>query len=180
MKENYTRCLHHTLKYEGGYVNHPKDPGGATNRGVTQAVYDQWRKAHGHPHQSVKAITEEEVQGIYRKQYWDKVRGDDLPVGVDMAVFDFAVNSGVSRAIKYLQGVVGVAQDGAMGPGTLAAVEAKEAAGFDVAGAVTNKRLAFMKGLNTWPTFGKGWSARIADIGKVTVAMRADTKTRMA
>jgi len=165
MKENYAFCLQQVLKYEGGYVNHPQDPGGPTNKGVTQDVYDGWRKAHNQPTQSVKNISMDEVQGIYRQLYWDKIRGDDLPDGVDMAVFDFAVNSGVSRASKYLQTIVGAPQDGIIGPQTIQATKDY------VAMALTNKRLSFMQSLSIWPTFGKGWGARINDVKKQILAL---------
>ena len=158
MKENYAKCLAQVLKYEGGYVDHPKDPGGPTNKGVTQAVYDSWRKSQNLPTQSVRAIADSEVAAIYKNLYWDRISGDNLPSGVDFAVFDYAVNSGVSRAAKTLQAVVGVTQDGQIGPATIEATKTY------VAMAVTNKRLAFMQSLSIWSTFGKGWSARIADV----------------
>ena len=158
MKENYPQALKQVLKYEGGYVDHPKDPGGPTNKGVTQAVYDNWRKSQNLPIQSVRAIADSEVAAIYKNLYWDRISGDLLPSGVDFAVFDFAVNSGVSRAAKTLQAVVGVTQDGVIGPATI------QAAKTYVAMSVTNKRLAFMQSLSIWSTFGKGWSARIADV----------------
>lgn len=158
MRENYAKCLAQVLKYEGGYVDHPQDPGGPTNKGITQAVYDAWRKRNQQPTQSVRYINDTEVGAIYRQEYWDKISGDDLPSGIDFAVFDYAVNSGVSRAAKTLQSVVGVTQDGQIGPQTIQATQAY------VAMAVTNKRLAFMQSLSIWSTFGKGWSARIADV----------------
>lgn len=158
MKENYPQALKQVLKYEGGYVDHPKDPGGPTNKGVTQAVYDSWRKTQNLPTQSVRNINDSEVAAIYKNLYWDRISGDLLPSGVDFAVFDFAVNSGVSRAAKTLQAVVGVTQDGQIGPATIQATKTF------VAMAVTNKRLAFMQSLSIWSTFGKGWSARIADV----------------
>lgn len=160
MKENYDFCLQQVLKYEGGYSNHKLDPGGSTMRGVTQDVYDGWRKSHNQAVQSVKNISNDELQGIYRQLYWDKIRGDDLPSGLDLAVFDFAVNSGVSRASKYLQSIVGTPQDGIIGPVTI------QAAKMYVAQALTDKRLGFMKSLSIWPTFGKGWQARINDVKK--------------
>jgi lysozyme family protein len=158
MKENYPQALKQVLKYEGGYVDHPKDPGGPTNKGITQAVYDAWQKSQNLPTQSVRNISDATVAAIYKQQYWDRISGDNLPSGVDFAVFDFAVNSGVSRAAKTLQAVVGVTQDGQIGPATIQATKAY------VAMAVTNKRLAFMQSLSIWSTFGKGWSARIADV----------------
>jgi lysozyme family protein len=165
MKENYPQALKQVLKYEGGYVDHPKDPGGPTNKGVTQAVYDSWRKSQNLPTQSVRGIADSEVAAIYKNLYWDRVSGDLLPDGVDFAVFDFAVNSGVSRAAKTLQAVVGVTQDGQIGPATILATKTY------VAMAVTNKRLAFMQSLSIWSTFGKGWSARIADVKAQIIAL---------
>ena len=165
MKENYAKCLAQVLKYEGGYVDHPKDPGGPTNKGVTQAVYDNWRKSQNLSIQSVRAIADSEVAAIYKNLYWDRVSGDLLPSGVDFAVFDFAVNSGVSRAAKMLQSVVGVTQDGQIGPATILATKTY------VAMSITNRRLAFMQSLSIWSTFGKGWSARIADVKAQIIAL---------
>jgi len=164
MKENYPQALKQVLKYEGGYVDHPKDPGGPTNKGITQAVYDNWRKSQNLSIQSVRGIADSEVAAIYKNLYWDRVRGDDLPSGVDFAVFDFAVNSGVSRAAKMLQSVVGVTQDGQIGPATILATKTY------VAMSITNRRLAFMQSLSIWSTFGKGWSARIADVKAQIIA----------
>ena len=165
MKENYAQALKQVLKYEGGYVDHPKDPGGPTNKGVTQAVYDNWRKSQNLAIQSVRAIADSEVAAIYKNLYWDRISGDSLPSGVDFAVFDYAVNSGVSRAAKTLQAVVGVTQDGVIGPATIQATKTY------VAMTVTNKRLAFMQSLSIWSTFGKGWSARIADVKAQIIAL---------
>jgi len=165
MKENYPQALKQVLKYEGGYVDHPKDPGGPTNKGVTQAVYDSWRKTQNLPTQSVRNINDSEVAAIYKNLYWDRISGDLLPSGVDFAVFDFAVNSGVSRAAKTLQSIVGVTQDGQIGPATIQSTKTY------VAMSVTNKRLAFMQSLSIWSTFGKGWSARIADVKAQIIAL---------
>ena len=165
MKENYPQALKQVLKYEGGYVDHPKDPGGPTNKGVTQAVYDNWRKSQNLSIQSVRAIADSEVAAIYKNLYWDRISGDLLPSGVDFAVFDFAVNSGVSRAAKMLQSVVGVTQDGQIGPATILATKTY------VAMSITNRRLAFMQSLSIWSTFGKGWSARIADVKAQIIAL---------
>ena len=165
MKENYAQALKQVLKYEGGYVDHPKDPGGPTNKGVTQAVYDSWRKSQNLPTQSVRAIADSEVAAIYKNLYWDRISGDNLPAGVDFAVFDYAVNSGVSRAAKTLQSIVGVTQDGVIGPATIEATKTY------VAMSITNRRLAFMQSLSIWSTFGKGWSARIADVKAQIIAL---------
>ena len=165
MKENYPQALRQVLKYEGGYVDHPKDPGGPTNKGVTQEVYDDWRKSQNLPVQSVRNIADSEVAAIYKNLYWDRISGDNLPSGVDFGVFDYAVNSGVSRAAKTLQAVVGVTQDGQIGPQTI------QAAKTYVAMSITNRRLAFMQSLSIWSTFGKGWSARIADVKNQILAL---------
>lgn len=165
MKENYALALKQVLKYEGGRVDNPKDPGGRTAFGITQDTYNAWLKKQNLPLNDVFNISKDAVAAIYRQEYWDKIRGDDLPSGIDMAVMDYAVNSGVSRAAKTLQGVVGVAQDGQIGPQTI------QAAKDYVAMAVTNKRLAFMQSLSIWSTFGKGWSARIADVKNQILAL---------
>lgn len=167
MKSNYDASLAATLKYEGGYSNHPRDPGGATMRGVTQRVYDAWRRKNGLAPRPVRQLAQSELEAIYRRDYWDRCRCDDLPSGVDLAVFDFAVNSGPARAIKYLQGVVGVTQDGVIGPHTIAAAEAMPDCGVKLCDA----RLAFMKRLGTWSTFGRGWSDRMTDVRKKVAAM---------
>jgi len=168
MKDTFQRALALVLKHEGGFVNHPADPGGATNKGITLAVY---REVYGKGKtvDDLKRITDEQVAHIYRTRYWAKVRGDDLPAGLDYAVFDFAVNSGPARAAKYLQRIVGVTQDGVIGPQTLAAV-----AKHDPAKLITrlcDDRLNFLKGLSTWPTFGKGWSRRVVDVCCDALAM---------
>lgn len=160
MNSNFDKCLALVLVHEGGYVNHPRDPGGATNRGVTQAVYDAYRKTRARPVQSVKFITDDEVKAIYRFQYWDRVQGDLLPAGLDYAVFDFAVNSGVGRASKYLQAVVGTPQDGVIGARTLAAIQSPT----NAINALCDRRMSFLRNLRTFLTFGKGWTRRVNDV----------------
>lgn len=155
MKDNFPTCLKTVLRYEGGKVDDPRDPGGRTAYGITQRTYDAWR---GKPGKDVWTITQDEVAAIYKQNYWDKISGDDLPDGVDMATFDFAVNSGVSRAAKYLQSTVGVTQDGVIGPKTVLACKTY------VANQLTDKRLGFLKGLPTWSTFGRGWANRVNDV----------------
>lgn len=161
MRANFDKALSAVLVHEGGYVNHPKDPGGATNKGVTQAVYDDWRQVIRLPKQSVKDLTDAEVMAIYKKNYWDRVKGDELPIGVDYAAFDFAVNAGVYRAARYLQEAVGVAPDGQIGPVTIAAVKA---CGPKLIDTLCDARMAFLKRLTTFDTFGKGWTRRVEDV----------------
>lgn len=157
--DSFELCHPWVLAHEGGYVNHPKDPGGATNQGVTQRTYNAWRRNQGLPLQDVREISAGERDAIYRGQYWNAIRGDDLPRGVDYAVYDFAVNSGPTRAAKYLQSVAGVAQDGVIGNVTLAAVAAMPAA--NVIKALCKSRMAFLKRLKHWPTFKNGWTRRV-------------------
>ena len=158
MEANFFKSLEMVLKHEGGFVDHPDDPGGATNKGITHKTYSDFL---GRPLEDVdelKNIPEEHVQLIYKQGYWDKVKGDNLPSGVDFAIFDWAVNSGPGRAAKALQKAVGATADGAIGPKTLAAVEAADAA--EIIKAVADEREAFYKSLRTFNTFGKGWLRR--------------------
>ncbi|MPZ57598.1 MAG: N-acetylmuramidase [Rhizobiales bacterium] len=161
MKVSFTKALDRVLVYEGGYSNHPRDPGGPTNKGVIQRVYDGWRKSRGEAPRSVKHITAAELRAIYKRQYWDKVQGDRLPAGVDFVVFDGAVNSGPSQATKWLQRALRMSRvDGDLGEATVAA--ALSAPDHDVLIAdILRRRLGMLQGLTTWPDFGKGWSSRL-------------------
>ncbi len=170
MNKNFQRALELVLKHEGGYVNHPSDPGGHTNKGVTLDNYRRYVKPGGTV-ADLKAISDEEVATVYRRFYWDAVKGDDLPAGIDYAVFDFAVNSGPSRAAKYLQRVLGVAQDGIIGPQTLAAARAAKPS--VVIDNLCDRRMIFLKGLSIWPTFGKGWTRRVEDVRTESKRMAA-------
>ena len=111
------------LRWEGGFVDHPADPGGATNKGVTQAVYDRWRTRHGLEPRSVRQLEEGEMNAIYRQGYWVPPRCDLLPVDLDLVQFDTAVNMGPGRAVKFLQHAVGAVPDGDFGENTRKAVE---------------------------------------------------------
>lgn len=168
MRRNFDQIMVWLAAYEGGFVNHPSDPGGATNRGVTQAVYDAFRRRHGQPTRSVRALTDAEHDAIYLHQYWMPVRGDDLPSGLDATVFDFAVNSGVSRSVKTLQRALnakgaGLAVDGQIGELTLAAIDdvGPGQGVVELIVDVNERRLAFVKRLSTFKTFGRGWTRRI-------------------
>ena len=168
MEDNFEQCLALVLKHEGGYVDHPKDPGGRTNRGVTQKVWEEWV---GHPvdEAAMRALTVQDVAPLYKKNYWDKIKGDRLPMGVDYACFDLAVNSGVGRAAKTLQQAVGVSADGAIGPATLDAVEAADAR--SLATEICDLRLKFLQSLPTFATFGRGWSRRVAEVEETAFKM---------
>lgn len=178
MRENLETALKHVLVHEGGFVNHPKDPGGATNRGVTQRVYDAYRDRQGQSRRSVRAITAEEVADIYKRQYWDAIRGDDLPSGLDYAVFDYAVNSGPRRAAQDLQRELGVAVDGLIGNVTLAGVAKADV--YDLIDRLCARRMRFLKGLKHWPTFGKGWTRRVTDVAEIAMAMATNPKADTA
>jgi lysozyme family protein len=168
MRENWDRAFAEVIKYEGGYVNHPKDPGGPTKFGITQATLSQWF-GRAATIAEVRALTKEAVKPIYKRRFWDVIRGDELPGGVDFATFDFAVNSGVSRAARYLQSVVGVKQDGQIGPATIAAVNRYSAA--DVVKKLVAKRRGFLMGLRTWASFGKGWNRRVVSVQTIALTM---------
>lgn len=163
-----SQVLPQLFEHEGGYVNHPRDPGGATNMGVTQAVYDAWQDSHGEGRKSVRLIRRDEAAAIYRQRYWNVVRGDDLPAGVDYAVLDAAVNSGPKRGAKWLQQALGIEADGAIGAATVAA--ARNAADkVALVKDICRRRLGFVQALKTWKVFGKGWARRIAAVEALSV-----------
>lgn len=172
------------LAHEGGYVNNPKDPGGETNKGVTKAVYDAYRLRKGLPKRSVKMITDAELNSIYTDGYWDKVDADALPAGIDYMVYDFAVNSGPSRAVKALQRLVGAGVDGIIGDDTITKTCAMAADDEEkLIREYCEARLAWMKTLKTWKTFGTGWQRRVmgAKLGvQTTDSGVIDYATKMA
>jgi lysozyme family protein len=161
MKKNWDYCFERVLVYEGGYVDHPSDPGGATNLGITIGTLSRWLGREA-TKREVKALTAETVKPIYQAYYWGPVRGDLMPSGVDLALFDYAVNSGHGRAIRHFQEVIGVDVDGAIGTQTLGAVEAQDPE-FMIR-ALCERRLRFLQGLGTWAVFGRGWGRRVEDV----------------
>lgn len=162
-KSRFDTCLTIVLEHEGGYVNHPQDPGGETNLGVTKRVYQEFGGT-----KDMRDLTVEDVTPIYKTNYWDKVRGDDLPAGLDLMVFDFGVNAGPNKAIKYLQRMVGTPADGIIGPMTLTAVTAYvHKHGIEHAlETYAKSRLGFYQLLKTFPTFGRGWTKRVEKVLK--------------
>lgn len=170
MKDNFAKCLKEVLKHEGGWADHPKDPGGATMKGITIGTYRQWK---GRPvtKAELRAISDAEVAAIYRRNYWNKVRGDDLPSGLDLVAFDAAVNSGPARGARWLQTALGVAADGMIGPKTIAAAQSADPE--TVINLALDVRLSFLKGLKTWQTFGKGWTRRVQSVRVVAIDMVA-------
>lgn len=160
----FDRALAKVLVHEGGYVNDPRDPGGATKEGVTQRVYDDYRRGLDKKTQPVKQMTAGERDSIYRMRYWSLVKGDSLPAGVSYVVFDGAVNSGVSQSIKWLQRALGnIAVDGLIGPSTLLAVKDHHNHQ-KLIDDICNRRLAFLKALKTWKVFGRGWTSRVEGV----------------
>ena len=168
MKQNWEDAFAAVLKHEGGYVNHPRDPGGMTNLGVTKRAWEAY-VGHEVDEAAMRALTPEVVKPFYKKMYWDKIKGDDLPSGVDYAAYDLAVNSGTGRAAKYLQEIAGVPSDGIIGPKSLAAIQTCPAG--EMVDALCGMRLDFLKRLPTWDTFGKGWGRRVADVEEKAAAM---------
>lgn len=169
MKENFQNSLKHLLKHEGGYVDHPKDPGGATNKGITLNVF---RLFYGFEltKKDLRNITDKQVEGVYQN-YWDECKSDELPSGVDYVVFDQTVNSGLGRSIKLLQASLDVKIDGHIGPRTIAAAQK-----FSAVQTITTMcilRLRFLQNLKTWDTFGKGWAKRVRDVRKFGLEMAA-------
>ena len=161
---SFDKAIKVILRHEGGYVNHPADPGGITNLGVTKATWEGWT---GKPATvaDMRALTVEQVSPLYRKRYWDAMRCDDYPPAVALCVFDFGVNAGIKRGVRYLQMVVGTAQDGAPGPNTTAAVNAFVAqhGAQELVRQYQERREAYYKALPTFQHFGKGWLRRVAE-----------------
>jgi lysozyme family protein len=170
MRSNYDAALTRLLAHEGGYTNHPDDPGGPTNFGITIADYRRYLKPDATA-ADVQAMEVGEAKSIYRARYWDALDCDALPAGVDYAVFDYGVNSGTGRAARVLQRALGIADDGAIGPVTVAAAQARMAAA--LVNAICDERLRFLQSLRTWPVFGKGRGRRVAEVKQAALAMAA-------
>jgi lysozyme family protein len=161
LNKNFTDSFNALMVSEGGFVNDPRDPGGATNHGVTKAVWEEWI-GESVTVDDMKALTVDDVKPLYKKKYWDSVCGDELPSGVDYCVFDYAVNSGVVRSARALQTVLHVDADGQIGPITLA--KASQQNPVHVIEDISNARIKFLQGLSTWDAFGKGWTKRVEQV----------------
>jgi lysozyme family protein len=162
---NFNAALSIILHHEGGFVNNPKDPGGMTNLGVTKKTLE------GFLHRSVtekemRALTPTSVAPLYKTQYWDAVECDQIPVGLDLCIFDFAVNAGTGRAAKFIQRVVGAAEDGNIGPRTLSLLQQEvRTQGINkIIGKFQDARADYYKSLKTFPTFGKDWLRRVSEV----------------
>jgi lysozyme family protein len=168
MRGNFEECLALVLKSEGGFVNNPRDPGGMTNLGVTKVTYEGYVNRHV-DEAEMRSLTPDLVAPLYKKMYWDRIKGDDLPVGVDYCLFDLAVNSGVGKAGKLLQMALDLPADGIIGPMTLRALEGRDPE--EIVEQVCQERLAFLQSLDTWNTFGKGWGQRVAEVEQHATSM---------
>lgn len=170
MKNGFERADKKVSVHEGGYSNHPSDPGGATFKGVIQRVYDAYRLEKNLAVRDVRQMTENERLEIYRTRYWNAIKADQLPPGIDYVVYDGAVNSGPVQSVKWLQRALGDRYagkiDGMVGPATIKA--ASDHPNHDaLVRATCDRRLAFLQALKTWSTFGKGWGRRVAEVRSV-------------
>jgi lysozyme family protein len=170
MNSNWKKSFELMLKSEGGFVNHPSDPGGMTNLGVTKATWENW-VGRASDEAEMRSLTPEKVEPLYKKKFWDAVRADELPVGLDYLMFDFAVNAGPGRAIKVMQSAAGTTPDGALGPITMSAVQAADPVILIIE--FSHAKEDFYRSLNTFATFGKGWLNRIADVRVKAISMLA-------
>ena len=171
---NFRKCLPLLLEHEGGNDDDPRDPGGRTSRGILQREWDVWRVSHPGLPSDVWQAPQDQVEAIYKQKYWDALRCDELPSGVDYAVFDYGVNSGIGRAAKVLQRLVGADVDGEIGPQTIGATSRVDPK--TLVGQICDERLAFLQGLSTWPTFGRGWSRRVSEVRAAAETMTASPK----
>jgi lysozyme family protein len=170
MNNNFEKCLEMLLVHEGGFVNHPEDPGGMTNLGVTKKVWEEW-VGHDVSEKEMRNLTPLMVAPLYKRKYWDACRADDLISGLDYCVFDVSVNSGVGRAIKLLQQTVGATPDGGYGSITAALVKEAEKDPERVISLFCARRLEFLQSLKAFPTFGKGWTRRVAEVKEKALEM---------
>jgi lysozyme family protein len=165
----YDEALRRLLAHEGGYTNHPSDPGGPTNFGITIYDYRKYVKPNATA-ADVRAMKVDEAKAIYRAKYWNAQRCDDLPAGVDYSIFDYGVNSGIGRSGKVLRRIVGLSDSTyAVTDEVLRAVARRDPKALVVA--INDERLAFLKRLKTWPVFGKGWGARVAAVKSVSLRL---------
>ena len=164
MKENFDKCLEMLLHHEGGYVWHEEDPGGETNLGVTKKVYQDWGGT-----KDMIDLTVEDVAPIYKKNYWDRCKCDELSSGLDWAVFDWAVNSGTRRVSKALQKACGAERDGVIGNKTLALANGQNVKYMiEEIGVI---RQSFYESLRTFKTFGRGWTRRNKETTEQALSM---------
>jgi len=172
-RANFPAVMEQIFLHEGGYVDHPRDPGGATNMGITHITLKSYR-GRSVTKADVKALTKAEARAIYEANYWNPTKCDDMPAGLDLVMMDGSVNSGIGRGPKWVQAALGVAQDGKVGPATIAAANAANVA--EVINKACDARMAFLKRLDTWDTFGKGWTRRVDSVRKEALSMAKANK----
>lgn len=189
MKSNFQKVMPYIFSEEGGYADNPADPGGATNMGITIATLKPGKfqlsvaQNRGAPHLSawdghqvspedVKEMTPATATQIYQAQFWNKIDGDNLPSGLDYALFDFSVNSGPARAARMLQGILGLPEDGIIGAQTVAAANMRSTD--EVINALCDARASWLERLSTASTFGKGWLARVERVRSRALALAAN------
>ena len=153
---SFKECLDLVLKSEGGWVNHSSDPGGETNLGVTKRV---WQEYVGHPVDSLKKLTKEDVAPLYEQKYWRPCYGEVLPRGLDFVVFSMAVNAGPGRSVKLLQSSLGCLSDGIIGSRTRELISASNIT--TLIAKFSEARRHYYESLKTFPIFGKGWLSRV-------------------
>jgi lysozyme family protein len=151
VKSEFNGAFEILIGHEGGYVDHPDDPGGETKYGISKRSY---------PEVNIAALTLDKAKAIYREDYWDRVRADELPSELRFLLFDGAVNAGVAQSIKWLQRAAGARDDGVIGPITLAAIASSNP--HKIASNFLGQRLKHMTDLRQWDQFGRGWARRIA------------------
>jgi lysozyme family protein len=161
MNDTFTAALDFVLRHEGGYADNPRDPGGATNLGITRATLARWR-GRAVAKAEVRALSRAEAGRIYRALYWNAISADALPAGLDLALFDFAVNSGPVRAVCMLQRLLGVATDSVIGPKTLAAIARSDLPA--LIRALCARRTGFLQRLPVFSLFGRGWQRRLDEL----------------
>jgi len=169
MNSNWKQAFEQMLASEGGFTDDTRDPGnalpdgraGSTMLGVTQYNWEQ-HIGHQVTHDQMRKLTPADVEPLYKKKYWDAVRADELPSGIDYMVFDMGVNAGPGRAIKLLQSAVGVPADGGLGPISMAAVLAADPV--ELIEKFSAEKEAFYRSLKTFETYGKGWLNRVAAV----------------
>lgn len=172
LRGNFSACLVELLQHEGGFVNNPADPGGATNLGITLKTLEAFREKPV-SEDDVRNLTKDEAQEIYRANYWNTMKCDDLPPGIDLMVFDFGVNAGPQRSVKLLQRAAGVTDDGSVGPITLAAVRAADPA--DLIARFAQGRMEHYRSLATFAVFGRGWTSRTDAVKQSAMRMALAT-----
>lgn len=170
MQETYEEAITQVFKSEGGYTNESTDPGGPTNWGITIADARKYWKDDATA-KDVKDMPKSVAEGIYIQHYARPIQYDLLPAGVDYSVLDYSINSGISRAVKTLQSVVGVTQDGFMGPLTLQALQHMDSV--TTINEIWSHRLSYDKSLtHLWPTYGRGWTTRCSEGNALALSLQ--------